>query len=143
MRIFNNIDNCINLQNRIIFIWKSVLTGVKNMSDMNKLYSRLVRSNYVINEDSVKKLNNMIDRLPAIQDSFFDVLDSRNVVYIQEHLEFMSNYSQSVIQEIDKLIEWIKNQNTKERIDVTRTSLEILLRLKTTITDFVNEFELH
>lgn len=71
MRIFNNIDNCINLQNRIIFIWKSVLTGVKNMSDMNKLYSCLVRSNYVINEDSVKKLNNMIDRLPAIQDSFF------------------------------------------------------------------------
>ena len=143
MRIFNNTDNCINLQNRIIFIWKSVLTGVKNMSDMNKLYSRLVRSNYVINEDSVKKLNNMIDRLPGIQDSFFDVLDSRNETYIEEHLEFMSNYSQSVIQEIDKLIEWIKNQNTKERIDVTRTSLEILLRLKTTITDFVNEFELH
>lgn len=143
MRIFNNIDNCINLQNKIIFIWKSVLTGVKNMSDMNKLYSCLVRSNYVINEDSVKKLNNMIDRLPAIQDSFFDVLDSRNETYIEEHLEFMSNYSQSVIQEIDELIEWIKNQNTKERIDVTRTSLEILLRLKDTITNFVNEFELH
>lgn len=141
MKLFNNEDKCLDLRNQIIFIWKSVLNNIENMNNMDELFITNAKE-YVVNPDSMEKLNNMINRLPAIQDKFFNLLDLGNANNIEEHYEFMSKYSSSILQQIDKTIEWIQNRNTTQRIEITRNSLIILLRLKTVIEEFMNEFEL-
>lgn len=141
MKLFNNEDKCLDLRNQIIFIWKSVLNNIENMNNMDELFITNAKE-YVVNPDSMEKLNSMINRLPAIQDKFFNLLDLGNANNIEEHYEFMSKYSSSILQQIDKTIEWIQNRNTTQRIEITRNSLIILLRLKTVIEEFMNEFEL-
>lgn len=141
MKLFNNEDKCLDLRNQIIFIWKSVLNNIENMNNMDELFITNAKE-YVVNPDSMEKLNSMINRLPAIQDKFFNLLDLGNANNIEEHYEFMSKYSSSILQQIDKTIEWIQNRNTIQRIEITRNSLIILLRLKTVIEEFMNEFEL-
>ena len=141
MKLFNNEDKCLDLRNQIIFIWKSVLNNIENMNNMDELFITNAKE-YVVNSDSMEKLNSMINRLPAIQDKFFNLLDLGNANNIEEHYEFMSKYSSSILQQIDKTIEWIQNRNTTQRIEITRNSLIILLRLKTVIEEFMNEFEL-
>lgn len=141
MKLFNNEDKCLDLRNQIIFIWKSVLNNIENMNNMDELFITNAKE-YVVNPDSIEKLNSMINRLPAIQDKFFNLLDLGNANNIEEHYEFMSKYSSSILQQIDKTIEWIQNRNTTQRVEITRNSLIILLRLKTVIEEFMNEFEL-
>ncbi len=141
MKLFNNQDECLDLRNRIIFIWKSVLKNIKNMNNMNDLF--IVNSKqYIVNHDSVEKLNNMLNRVPNIEDKFFNLLGLRNINDIEEHYDFMSKYSKDILQEVDKMIKWIKNKNTAERIEITKISLQILLRVKTSVEEFMNEFEL-
>ena len=141
MRIFNNKDKLLDIRNQIVFIWDSVLLDVESMSDMNDLY--IVNSmKYVVDDESVEKMNSLINRLPVYSDKFFDLLENRTTDEVEEHYEFMKDYSNSILSNANRIIDWVRNHNTRNRIDITRCALSILLKLKKNVEAFIEKFEL-
>ena len=53
----------------------------------------------------------------------------------------MKKYSENILGHIDRIITWIKNKNTKDRIEITRFGIDALIWLKKRIEEFMSEFE--
>lgn len=142
MKIFNADNRCETLRNSIVFTWKSILMNALSQFDMNDLHlvSNVI---YVVDKAALEEMNKLLNRLPALQNTYLDLLDKQNEREILEHWKFMYKHSSELLKKIDGYIEWIKNKKNGDRIEITKDCLDILLRLKARIEEFIEEMSLN
>lgn len=141
MKIINNKDPLIDVRNQICFLWDSVITGIECMNLIGDLYVANSHK-YVLDEDSVDDLKSLVNHIfPKLSKKFFNLLETRSNVEIEEHLEFMDNYSKDTLNRVNKNINLIRNKNSKDRVEIGEESLLILIELKEKIEGFRSRFE--